>query len=610
MGTSTRKGVQLLISQPATLDFNMKPSSTTVVEVVGTAPPINTTDATIGNAFNTQQILALPFEGRNAVEILSLQPGVAYTGNKTENTFDSRNGSVNGARQDQTNITLDGVDNNDQNNGLAFQGALRTTLDSTQEFRVTTSNSNSDAGRSSGAQVTLLTKSGTNAIHGSLYEYNRSSIGEANDWFNKRAQLQSGLANRPPKLVRNTFGGSIGGPIVKDRMFYFFNYEGKRQAEDVQVTRTVPSANLRNGLISYTCVDDPACPASGIETLTQAQFASTDPNCTTTCPWGAGVDPNILAVLQSYPMPNTNSALGADGLNYQGFTFSGAFPQRLNTWIGKLDLNVSQNGNHRIFVRGNLQDDTIADPPQFPGQPPNFSTRDNSKGIAIGYTAILSNSLINNLRYGYIRQGRRVAGISDQHHVSLRGLDDPQGFSRSLFVDVPVNNITDDITWTKGRHNIQFGGNLRIIGNNRQSTLASFFSASTNPSWLDFAAISNTGGSLDPGAFSLPAVDASFGNSYDYPAGVLWSLREEGVAVGGFNMSLAGDVPLGAGLSSSASVEVATAMALLSHARVELPLEKVATLCRRAENEYVGAKSGIMDQFAVAGCVSTAARRV
>jgi galactokinase len=93
----------------------------------------------------------------------------------------------------------------------------------------------------------------------------------------------------------------------------------------------------------------------------------------------------------------------------------------------------------------------------------------------------------------------------------------------------------------------------------------------------------------------------------DYPSGVLWSLREEGVAVGGFSLSLAGDVPLGAGLSSSASVEVATAMALLGHAGVQLPLEKVATLCRRAENEYVGAKSGIMDQFAVAGCVANRA---
>jgi len=93
----------------------------------------------------------------------------------------------------------------------------------------------------------------------------------------------------------------------------------------------------------------------------------------------------------------------------------------------------------------------------------------------------------------------------------------------------------------------------------------------------------------------------------DYPAGVLWSLRKERVALRGFSLSLAGDVPLGAGLSSSASVEVATAMALLAHAGKELPLEKVATLCRRAENEYVGAKSGIMDQFAVAGCVANRA---
>lgn len=93
------------------------------------------------------------------------------------------------------------------------------------------------------------------------------------------------------------------------------------------------------------------------------------------------------------------------------------------------------------------------------------------------------------------------------------------------------------------------------------------------------------------------------GHWSDYPAGVLWSLQQEGIAFGGFNMSLTGDVPLGAGLSSSASVEVATAMALLAHAGVELPLEKVATVCRRAENEYVGAKSGIMDQFIVAGGV-------
>jgi len=94
------------------------------------------------------------------------------------------------------------------------------------------------------------------------------------------------------------------------------------------------------------------------------------------------------------------------------------------------------------------------------------------------------------------------------------------------------------------------------------------------------------------------------GHWSDYPAGVLWSLQQQGIAVSGFSMTLAGDVPLGAGLSSSASVEVATALALLAHARATLPLEKLANLCRRAENEYVGAKSGIMDQFVVAGAVA------
>lgn len=112
----------------------------------------------------------------------------------------------------------------------------------------------------------------------------------------------------------------------------------------------------------------------------------------------------------------------------------------------------------------------------------------------------------------------------------------------------------------------------------------------------------------DEAGFEIASLEKNpAGRWSDYPAGVLWSLRQEGIAIDGFNMSLAGDVPLGAGLSSSASVEVATAMALLEHAGAELPLEKVATLCRRAENEYVGARSGIMDQFAVAGCVANRA---
>ncbi len=203
----------------------------------------------------------MPFEGRDPTQILSLQPGVTFVGTNVDQNQDSRGGSVSGARSDQTNITLDGIDDNDQVKGYAFQGALRSTLDSLQEFRVTTSGANADEGRSSGAQVSLITKGGTNNFHGSVYEYNRNNVGQANDWFNKQSELQSGLPNIPGQLIRNTFGATFGGPIVKNRIFVFLAYEGQRTRENTQTTRVVPSDNLRQGIISYDCTGDPTCPS-------------------------------------------------------------------------------------------------------------------------------------------------------------------------------------------------------------------------------------------------------------------------------------------------------------------------------------------------------------
>ena len=179
--------VRLLVNTPSTLNQTLHVQKVTEsIEVESQAPLVNTEDASLGHAFTTDQMTSLPFEGRDPVSILSLQPGVLYTGNSAsiDANADSRSGAVSGARSDQTDITVDGLDDNDPVKGYAFEGALRSTLDSLQEFRVTTTSSNAEAGRSSGAQVSLVTKSGTNNFHGSLYEYNRSRIGEANDWFN------------------------------------------------------------------------------------------------------------------------------------------------------------------------------------------------------------------------------------------------------------------------------------------------------------------------------------------------------------------------------------------------------------------------------------------
>ncbi len=163
--------IELLVATPLKLDLKLTVGTSEVVEVqTSSLASIDSTDGALGKAFNSQQVQNLPYLANNINYLLSLQPGVlaldsgATTGGL--NT-DTRTGVVNGARQDQSNITLDGVDNNDQTNGYAFNGALRATRESVEEFRVTTTNANADAGRSSGAQVSLVTRSGTNEYHGS-----------------------------------------------------------------------------------------------------------------------------------------------------------------------------------------------------------------------------------------------------------------------------------------------------------------------------------------------------------------------------------------------------------------------------------------------------------
>ena len=566
-----QEGVQLLISVPSTINFTMQVQGQTItVEVTGEATHVNTTDASMGNAFESKQIQALPFEGRNPVEILSLQAGVTYTnptsGTNIDNMFDTRSGATNGGRSDQTNITLDGVDNNDQSNGFAFQGAVRSTLDSVEEFRVTTSNSNADAGRSSGAQVSLITKSGTNGFHGDAEELNRSNIGEANDWFNEQSQLSSGLKNIPPFLRRNTYGASLGGPIKKDKVFFFLSWERLVQHESTQTTRIVPSDNLRNGIMSYLCdtytgganpTGDPNCvpgntgangasitvaPAPGqdptqvlLVTMSAPTLAALDPNCTGagTCPQGPGANPNVQAILNTYPHSNTNAAVGADGFNYQGYTFPAPTPVTLNTYVAKIDYNITQNGNHRLFVRGIMNGDKSDSAPQFPGGIPNIAQVISAKSLAVGYTAVLSPTLINNFHYGFVRQAVNQIGAGNVSYLELRGLDNPGGQANDSYkVALPVHNFIDDLSWTKGNHTFGFGANFRMVGNLKNSTLTSFSDAFINASWLNVSGVANKGTSLDPGApqfasLNLPAVDSGFNNSYDYPVTVLAGIITE-----------------------------------------------------------------------------------
>ena len=462
--------VRALVAKPTNVTVMLEVGgvSDTVTVSAGSAEVlINKRDASLGNNFVEQQITQLPLESRNVVGLLSLQPGV------------TRQGNVTGSRTDQGNITLDGVDVNEQQAASAFESILRVTPDSVQEFRVTTTNPNASEGRAAGAQVALVTKSGTNQFHGSAYEFHRNTIFTANNFFNNKAgvftatdpQVIAGLKGAGeeklprPKLIRNLFGGTFGGPIKKDRLFFFYNYEGRRDASEAASTpRTVPLASLGRGEVKYLT-------AAGAQiTLTPAQVTQIFP--------AVGVNAAALAVLadaaKRYP---ANSTEVGDGLNTGGFRFNASTPARFNTHIARIDYNLSEDGRHILFLRANYQKDVVLNAPFLPDAPPPGSWN-HPTGLAIGHTWSIKNSLVNDLRFGLTRNAFSNFGDSGANAISFREVFSPVNYSRTFTRTNPTYNIADDLSWTRGSHNVQFGTNIRVIRNSRTSVR--FDSAITN----------------------------------------------------------------------------------------------------------------------------------
>src|SRR6266478_2181074 len=385
--------LQLLVNTPATANAQLTIGGTSeTVTVTSEAPAINLVDASIGNSFDEVQVSQLPLEGRNVPDLLSLQAGVAYTGNRIgDKDQDTRNGAVNGARSDQSNVTLDGVDVNDQSNGYAFTSVLPVTQDSIQEFRVTTTNYGADQGQGSGAQVTLVTKSGTNAFHGSAYEYIRNTITSANDYLVKQSELNIGDPNKPLQLNRNIFGASVGGPLRKDRLFFFANYEGTREREQQRAERVIPTPTMCQGIFRYVNVN------GGLTTLMPSDLKTLDPR-------GIGIDPAMLDLVGHTGYLDktfctgrtvTNDISAGDGFNYAGFVFRAPKSHDNDVFIARVDYRLTSDGRHLLFWRGASQDLRNPGTPFLPGGPPQQTTSDHSKGFAVGYTTVLSPTLTN-----------------------------------------------------------------------------------------------------------------------------------------------------------------------------------------------------------------------
>lgn len=484
--TIVREKVEILVSTPTTLNVQMEIGEVTQVVTVEAqaAPTLNTSDATVGNAFGEDQVKSLPFLARNVVNLLTLQPGVVFTGLSDTDVLsmgsiqnlDMREGAVDGIRGNQTNVTVDGVDSNDWQNQAAFTSALPVTLDSVQEFRVTTTNANATDGLVGGSQVALVTKSGSSDFHGNVRWYYRTAGPTANSFFNNI----NGISR--PQLVRNIPGGSLGGPIKRERLFFFLDYEGRRDAIAKTVDpRIVPSDALRDGVLVYACRAGSTCPGgtvvglTGPHTVAAGSFGLTPTNIKSLDPSAIGINPAMVPYMNLFSHGNDPSAGRDNGLAFNGFVFNAPTSTSNNVYTARVDYKITHDGRHTIFARGilaGIKTDLIEE--QFPGQTPASTLLNNSRGTAVEYQRLFGARVSNTLRWGFTRLGVSQSGTPGPR-FNVRSFSDIVNFtSRAQARRVPVQELNDDVTWVRGKHTLQFGGVLRFIDNNRYNDALSF----------------------------------------------------------------------------------------------------------------------------------------
>ena len=493
--TVTMKGfiqaeVQLSVEIAKSYNINVTlkvGAATEVVEVTaGAGAELQTFDATVGNVVQGEEMVRLPNVNRSAMVYYDLQPLVAPTYRTGGINQVNSQATVAGSRSDQTTFTVDGIDATDNligggvkpDSANVVDSPVPLTSDSVQEFGVGTTNSNASYGRGEGGQFTFITKRGTNALHGALYEYLQNNDLNANTWDRNRG----GIPN--PKLEDNRFGGAVGGPIWKNHTFIFGNYEGRRFPQSSTISRIVPTDALRAGTLRFR-------DASGIvRDYPLATSTSCGSGNTSACdPRGLGLNP-VVSALWSH-LPKGNDSTVGDGLNTIGFRSTVSTPSSSNYGIGRLDHYFTDNWhfmgsvryseatsllNSQVDLGGLLKGDTLGQPAALHGESaqPHY--------FVAGLTGQIKPTLTNDLRFGYLRDWwwfpgvlpfPQVPGIAGAMEVaggaSASGglLDGPVDMNtlvaRTQGANAKSYQIRDDLSWSKRHHLFQFGGDFRRI---------------------------------------------------------------------------------------------------------------------------------------------------
>ncbi len=489
------------------------------VSVVSETTHLNTTDASVGNVMSREQIRSLPVEAQNVVHLLSLQPGAVFIPTSNPATVDPRYGSVGGARADQQSVTLDGIDVNDPQLATAYTSAIRMTQEALQEFRVSTSNYNAEMGRSSGPQVSLVTRSGTNQYDGSGYWTFRRTATSTNEYFLELSQEAAGQESKAPKLDKDIFGGSFGGPIQRNRLFFFANLESLKEASEAPVLRNVPSNSMRDGVLMYQCASAGACPggsvrgATGNHTVPAGWYGMTPAEIAAIDPLGIGPSQAALQYFRQFPAPNDP---GRDGRNLMDYRFAAPIENDFFNLVSRVDYKAADN--HSFFARVGKQDDTINTAPQFEDLDPLRQRLFNNWGGAVGYDAVLSPTITNSFRYGFTKIDENNAGLTNSNYTTFRFISPYDGIGSS-FTDTrqtPTQNFVNDLSWFKGRHTMKAGTNIRFTRVPKDRFQSSYLNATVNPSWVAGIGRRNMPGSAFctvPGC-NLPAVATGFQAGY------------------------------------------------------------------------------------------------
>jgi len=439
VGTTRSQNVKLAVGSV---------SQTVAVSAANETVTLDTTDATVGNNFQGQYLSELPIALRDSpIALLTQQPGM------------TNDGAATGSRTDQNRITLDGLDVNDMAYGAFGTIVGNAPVDSIQEFRGTTAGALAGNNGGGGGQFEMVTKSGTNRFHGNINEYHRDTDLEANEWFNNF----EGVPRSP--LIRNQFGGNVGGPIWKDKVFFFFDYNGRRDTLSGQAERTVPTDSfLKDQTINYyTNI------ASGAtNSINATQWQGFDPQ-------HIGYDSSMFTLLQTrYPSPNDFSGDRGDLLNTAGYRFNFPNPYIENNFVGRLDLNPFKN--HHLFGRVTYNHINTLNPsnpaPQFNGDPETNPFLDTSHAWVAGWDWTIGNNKTNSVIYG-----ATVANTSTRVTYAPGGVNeysydgDPTGgtFLDSIYANpggaslyFPIPMVRDDFNWDKGRHSFSFGGTFKF----------------------------------------------------------------------------------------------------------------------------------------------------